>query len=99
MKIGLFICGCGRNISGTIDINKVLDHFLGLSDVFVFEDQYLCSETGLNKIIKEIKKKKNNSMLHFEVLKSIENDPSNYKGGNWFSCKKPDNFSNPSQYL
>ncbi len=58
MKIGLFVCGCGRNISGTIDINKVLEHFLGFSDVFVFEDQYLCSETGLNIIIKEIKKKK-----------------------------------------
>ncbi|MBY9005288.1 MAG: hydrogenase iron-sulfur subunit [Candidatus Lokiarchaeota archaeon] len=58
MKIGLFICGCGRNISGTIDIDKVYDHFSKLTNYYVFEDQYLCSESGVKNIIKEIKKKK-----------------------------------------
>ncbi|MBY8982890.1 MAG: CoB--CoM heterodisulfide reductase iron-sulfur subunit A family protein, partial [Candidatus Lokiarchaeota archaeon] len=58
MKIGVFLCGCGRNISGTIDIDKVYEYFSGSSDYYVTKDQYLCSEMGLNKIIKEIKKKR-----------------------------------------
>ena len=36
------------------------------------------------KYIQEIKKNKNDSMLHFEVLKSIQNRTSDYTGGNWF---------------
>ena len=51
------------------------------------------------KYIKVIKKNKNDSMLHFEVLKSIQKNTPNYKGGNWFSCTRPDNFFDPSPYL
>ncbi len=58
MNIGLFICECGRNISGTIDVDKLYKHFSNLSNYHVFKDQYLCSESGVNNIIKEIKKNK-----------------------------------------
>ncbi|MFW9783870.1 MAG: hydrogenase iron-sulfur subunit [Candidatus Heimdallarchaeota archaeon] len=58
MKIGLFLCDCGKNISGTIDNNKLIDHFSKYPDINVLRDQYLCSESGLNKIIDEIEEKK-----------------------------------------
>ncbi|MFX1302225.1 MAG: hydrogenase iron-sulfur subunit [Promethearchaeota archaeon] len=58
MKIGLFLCDCGKNISGVIDNEKLIKHFESYSDLYVFRDQYLCSELGLNKIIDEIKEKK-----------------------------------------
>ncbi|MFW9999343.1 MAG: hydrogenase iron-sulfur subunit [Candidatus Hodarchaeota archaeon] len=58
MKIGLFLCDCGKNISGVIDNNTLVNHFEKYPDLHVFRDQYLCSELGLNKIIDEIKEKK-----------------------------------------
>ncbi|MCK4687001.1 MAG: disulfide reductase, partial [Candidatus Lokiarchaeota archaeon] len=58
MKIGLFLCDCGRNISGVIDNNRLIEHFNNYSEIHVIGDQYLCSELGLNKIIEEIKEKK-----------------------------------------
>ncbi|MFX1377672.1 MAG: hydrogenase iron-sulfur subunit [Promethearchaeota archaeon] len=57
MKIGLFICDCGKNISGVIDNDLLIKHFEKYPDIHVFRDQYLCSELGLNKIIDEIKEK------------------------------------------
>jgi len=58
LKIGLFLCDCGRNISGVIDNNRLIEHFSNYPDIHVIGDQYLCSELGLNKIIEEIKEKK-----------------------------------------
>lgn len=58
MTIGLFICDCGKNISGVIDNKKLIDHYSGYPEVKVLGDQYLCSELGTNKIIDEIKENK-----------------------------------------
>ncbi|MCK4481154.1 MAG: hypothetical protein KAV01_11545, partial [Candidatus Lokiarchaeota archaeon] len=58
MKIGLFICDCGKNISGVINNESLIKHFEQYPNLYVFRDQYLCSESGLNKIIDEIKEKK-----------------------------------------
>ncbi len=58
MKVGLFICDCGKNISGVIDNGKLIEHFSQYPDVHVIGDQYLCAELGLNKIIEEIKENK-----------------------------------------
>ncbi len=58
LKIGLFLCDCGRNISGVIDNNRLIEHFNNYSEIHIIGDQYLCSELGLNKIIEEIKEKK-----------------------------------------
>ncbi len=58
MKIGLFLCDCGKNISGTINNTKLIEYFSKLSDIHVIKDQYLCSESGLKKIIEEIKENK-----------------------------------------
>jgi len=58
LKIGLFICDCGKNISGVINNESLIKHFEQYSNLYVFRDQYLCSESGLNKIIDEIREKK-----------------------------------------
>ena len=36
---------------------KFLDYFSKLLNIYVFKDQYLCSEIGLKQITNEIKKK------------------------------------------
>jgi heterodisulfide reductase subunit A len=58
LKIGLFICDCGKNISGVIDNQRLIDHFKEYPDLYVIGDQYLCSESGLTKITEEIKENK-----------------------------------------
>ncbi|MHA2325877.1 MAG: hydrogenase iron-sulfur subunit, partial [Promethearchaeota archaeon] len=58
MKIGLFLCDCGKNISGTINNEELIRHFSEYPDVHVLRDQYLCSDLGLNKVTDELKKKK-----------------------------------------
>ncbi|MFX1241323.1 MAG: hydrogenase iron-sulfur subunit [Promethearchaeota archaeon] len=63
MKIGLFVCDCGKNISGVIDNEFLIKHFEKNPDLYVFRDQYLCSELGLNKITEEIKEKKIDRMV------------------------------------
>jgi heterodisulfide reductase subunit A len=49
-KIGIFICSCGTNIGGTVDIEKVKTALNKNPDYLVFDDLYLCSEAGLEKI-------------------------------------------------
>jgi heterodisulfide reductase subunit A len=58
LKIGLFLCDCGKNISGTIDNENLINYFSKYPDVHVIRDQYLCSELGLNKIGEELKEEK-----------------------------------------
>jgi len=58
MKIGLFICDCGKNISGVIDNAKIVENFKKYSEVSVVENQYLCAESGLNEIKEIIKEEK-----------------------------------------
>ena len=46
-KIGVFVCHCGTNIAGTVDVKAVaeaLSHEPGV--VFSTDYQYMCSESG-----------------------------------------------------
>ncbi|TFG06898.1 MAG: hydrogenase iron-sulfur subunit [Promethearchaeota archaeon] len=58
INIGLFICDCGKNISGVINNQKLIEHFNKYPDVHVLRNQYLCSESGLNELKEEISEKK-----------------------------------------
>ncbi len=58
MRIGLFICDCGKNISGVINTKKLAEHFKNYPDVSVLGNQYLCSESGLNELSEELKERK-----------------------------------------
>ena len=50
-RIGVFVCHCGTNIAGTVDVKAVaeaLSHENGV--VYSIEYQYMCSEAGQNLV-------------------------------------------------
>jgi len=55
-RIGVFLCWCGSNIGGVVDIPKVAEiskTFPGVA--FVQDNKYTCSETGQAALIQAIK--------------------------------------------
>ncbi|MFX1399517.1 MAG: FAD-dependent oxidoreductase, partial [Promethearchaeota archaeon] len=55
-RIGVFVCSCGSNIGGLIDVKKVAEYAKTLPNVVFTEDNlYTCSETGLAQIKNGIK--------------------------------------------
>ncbi len=59
MRIGVYVCHCGLNIAGTVDVVNVKDYAKTLSDVAVAKDlRYACSDQGQEEIKKDIKEQK-----------------------------------------
>ncbi|MFI3172884.1 MAG: CoB--CoM heterodisulfide reductase iron-sulfur subunit A family protein [Eubacteriales bacterium] len=55
-KIGVFVCHCGTNIAGTVDVKKVTEMAkLEAGVVHAEEYQYMCSEAGQAKILDAVK--------------------------------------------
>ena len=55
INIGVFICHCGSNIGGVVNIEKVLDYAQTLPLVKYAEDNlYTCSDAGLSSIKEKI---------------------------------------------
>jgi len=55
-RIGVFICHCGTNIAGSIDIKEVEAYAKTIPNVAHVDNyQYICSTPGQNKIIDAIK--------------------------------------------
>ncbi|MGD1118857.1 MAG: CoB--CoM heterodisulfide reductase iron-sulfur subunit A family protein [Dehalococcoidales bacterium] len=55
-KIGVYICHCGSNIAGIVDVAKVAEFARGLPNVAVARDyKYMCSDPGQNLIKEDIK--------------------------------------------
>ena len=55
-RIGVFVCHCGTNIAGTVDVKAVAEaigHEPGV--VFSTDYQYMCSQAGQNMIIDAVK--------------------------------------------
>jgi len=51
VKIGVFVCSCGTNIGGLLDVKALADYAKTLPNVTHAEDNlYTCSEVGLNSI-------------------------------------------------
>jgi heterodisulfide reductase subunit A len=51
VRIGVFVCDCGSNIAGYLDMQALVDHAKTLPNVvFVQENLYTCSEGGINEI-------------------------------------------------
>uniref|UniRef100_A0A7V3ZT34 CoB--CoM heterodisulfide reductase iron-sulfur subunit A family protein n=1 Tax=candidate division WOR-3 bacterium TaxID=2052148 RepID=A0A7V3ZT34_UNCW3 len=56
MKIGVYICHCGKNIADKVDVKKVVEFFNNYPDVFISRDYiFLCSDAGQNLIQEDIK--------------------------------------------
>ncbi|TLM99902.1 CoB--CoM heterodisulfide reductase iron-sulfur subunit A family protein, partial [bacterium] len=53
VKVGVFICHCGKNIAGTVNVNELLEFAKTIPGVAIAKDyMFLCSELG-QEIIKE----------------------------------------------
>jgi len=55
-KVGVYICHCGSNIAGTVDVEEVTKFAQGLDSVAVARNyKYMCSDPGMDLIKKDIK--------------------------------------------
>ncbi|MDR0797614.1 MAG: NAD(P)-binding protein, partial [Nitrososphaerota archaeon] len=55
LRIGVFVCHCGLNIAGTVDVHAVAEYAKTLPDVvFVKENRYTCADPGQEEIRKAI---------------------------------------------
>jgi heterodisulfide reductase subunit A len=79
IRMGVFICECGRNIGVTVDVAKVAEKSRKLEDVVIVDtNKYSCSETGQNSIRTAIRENKLNRIvvascspkLHLETFKA-----------------------------
>ena len=56
MRVGVFICHCGNNIAGTVDVAKVAEEARLMPGVVYATDyMYTCSEPGQDEIKSKIK--------------------------------------------
>lgn len=63
-RTGVFICHCGINIAGTVDVKKVAAELSKHPGVAHAEDYvYMCSDPGQNLIIQAIKEKKLDNII------------------------------------
>ncbi len=55
-KIGVYVCHCGANIAGTVDVVQVTEYARGLPSVVVARDyKFMCSDPGQDLIKNDIK--------------------------------------------
>jgi len=56
VRVGVFLCHCGKNIAGTVDVVKVRDYAKTLPDVVMSDDNiYSCADPGQDSIRDAIK--------------------------------------------
>jgi heterodisulfide reductase subunit A len=64
IRIGVFVCDCGSNIAGYLDVKELAEYAKTLPNVaYVKENLYTCSETGINEIKAAIKGEKLNRVV------------------------------------
>ncbi|MEM1551709.1 MAG: CoB-CoM heterodisulfide reductase HdrA2 [Candidatus Bathyarchaeia archaeon] len=64
LRIGVFICHCGLNIAGVIDIRELVEFAKTLPDVvYVKDNRYTCADPGQEEIRKAIKEHKLNRVV------------------------------------
>ena len=55
-RVGVFVCHCGLNIAGTVDVKQVVEYAKTIPDVVVVkENRYTCADPGQEEIRKAIK--------------------------------------------
>lgn len=58
-RIGVYVCHCGSNIAGKVDVKAVADFAANLPDVVVAKEYvFMCSEPGQKQIQEDIRKHK-----------------------------------------
>ncbi len=55
-RVGVYVCHCGHNIAGTVDVAHVAEWSLNLPNVVVArDDKFMCASTGQEQIEKDIR--------------------------------------------
>ena len=63
-KIGVYICHCGANIAGAVDVAQVTEYARGLPSVAVARDyKFMCSDPGQDLIRNDIKEMELNRVV------------------------------------
>ncbi len=63
-RIGVFLCCCGTNIAGVVDMEKLLEYTKSLPDVaFVEKNLFSCSQDSQDKMAKVIAEQKLNRIV------------------------------------
>jgi heterodisulfide reductase subunit A len=58
-KVGVYVCDCGSNIAGTVDVKAVVEAASALPGVVIAREyKYVCSEPGQQLIQQDIKEQK-----------------------------------------
>ncbi len=64
IRIGVFVCDCGSNIAGYLDVKELAEYAKTLPHVvYVKENLYTCSEGGINEIKAAIKEQNLNRVV------------------------------------
>jgi len=64
IRIGVYVCHCGLNIAGVVDVEAVAEYAKGLPNVVVAKDyMYMCSDPGQNMIKEDIKEHQLNRVV------------------------------------
>ncbi len=63
-RIGFYICHCGLNIAGKVDVEAVRDYVATLEDIEISRDyKFMCSDPGQSMIEKDIRELKLNRVV------------------------------------
>ncbi|NHJ13713.1 MAG: hypothetical protein EAX95_08550 [Candidatus Thorarchaeota archaeon] len=63
-RVGIFLCHCGSNIAGVVNIDRVMEAIRGLPNVEHVEDyKYLCSRPGQQMVKDRIKQHRLNRVV------------------------------------
>ena len=64
VRVGVFVCDCGSNIAGYLQMNELVEYAKTLPNVvFVQENLYTCSEGGINEIKEAIPRENLNRVV------------------------------------
>lgn len=64
IRIGVYVCDCGANIAGTVDVPQVVEFAKGLQGVVVAKEyKFVCSDPGQAIIKKDIREQKLNRIV------------------------------------
>jgi len=82
VRIGVFVCHCGVNIAGVVNVKRVIEEAKSIPGVVHAEDYtYMCSEPGQELIVKAIREHELDGVvvaactpsLHYETFaKAVE---------------------------
>jgi len=91
-RVGVFVCHCGRNIAGTVDVKKVVEAVSEHPNVVYATDyKYMCSEPGQNLIREAIMEHRLTAVvvaactpsMHEETFRKVCSE----SGLNWYKCE------------